>query len=759
MNKKVLIICISALCAMIALIAGAMVILYSGSSSGRSAAAGGDDATASAAASRPLLEAVPTDAAMVLYSSSFRDGIGMLGDSTLILGALSGGDSNEFKGFITAISKLSESSQMRSVRRSAMAISLHYSGSLTPLLILDVAKAGTDSTEAEILLEKKAAEMALSYSSPEISGNGESRLDGRRILLISPSQSLIQSAERHIAGHVSVTGSDGFASVASSLGGEVVIMFSGAGTSRLASSFLTREFARKAGFVKDFSKWTGLSVEKTEPFCATGIVSSDNGTKLLANMLSSLAPGESAVAEMLPSDVRFCCSVQIADVAAYIQSYRKYLDAAGRLAKYNSAGRTLTGVSSKALEQWAVSLDIKELSYAEFAAQGGDASVVMLRPGKPDCSLMFGADVFRNLKNGTGQIAASKYCRYPAAVFGDSFATADSSAVYYGGWLIFGFPEVLKSFTASASARTLSARLSDAGISQMSGRSGTVFQSYYSLSDNSAQLRKIFGKNVASAVETALEGISYSPVMLSIAPGGRLSLNVPRVQFSGSRDEVPALVRDTVVTVPTGPFKVKNSGTGRMNLFSQNANNYLVLKEEDGKGIWGVPFKTPICGAVTDIDYYANGKRQFLFASVSSLYLIDRLGRFVSPFPVDLGKEILLGPAVYDFTGAHGYTVMVLHKDNSIGMYDLHGKSPSSWKGIRPDNTVKSLPELLEAKGKKYWVVRTAVQTLVYPFEGGAPVTKQTGDKMIRPDSGITVRKDGSVSALCYDGKERTFKL
>ena len=30
---------------------------------------------------------------------------------------------------------------------------------------------------------------------------------------------------------------------------------------------------------------------------------------------------------------------------------------------------------------------------------------------------------------------------------------------------------------------------------------------------------------------------------------------------------------------------------------------------------------------------------------------------------------------------------------------------------------------------------------------------------MIRPDSKITVSDDGKVTAVCYDGKERTVKL
>ena len=102
---------------------------------------------------------------------------------------------------------------------------------------------------------------------------------------------------------------------------------------------------------------------------------------------------------------------------------------------------------------------------------------------------------------------------------------------------------------------------------------------------------------------------------------------------------------------------------------------------------------------------------------------------------------------------------MVLHKDNTVGLYDLHGKKAASWNGITAKETIKSLPELLEGKNKKYWVVRTSRQTMVYPFEGGEPLVKGDGNKMIRPDSRITINEKGAVSAKCYDGKDRTFKL
>ena len=102
---------------------------------------------------------------------------------------------------------------------------------------------------------------------------------------------------------------------------------------------------------------------------------------------------------------------------------------------------------------------------------------------------------------------------------------------------------------------------------------------------------------------------------------------------------------------------------------------------------------------------------------------------------------------------------MVLHKDNTIEMYNLKGQKPASWKGIYPSETIKALPEKISVGGNTFWVVRTSMQTLIYPFYGGESLTKCTGNQMIRPDSAVTVVDDMTVQVQCYDGKARTVKL
>ena len=159
------------------------------------------------------------------------------------------------------------------------------------------------------------------------------------------------------------------------------------------------------------------------------------------------------------------------------------------------------------------------------------------------------------------------------------------------------------------------------------------------------------------------------------------------------------------------------------------------------------------------MDHYANGKLQILFCAGTKMYLIDRLGRYVNGFPLDLGKEVVLGPDIYDFSGARKYNVMILHKDNTLDMYNLKGQKPASWKGITASETIKNLPERIVVGGNTFWVVRTSIQTLIFPFYGGEPLTAFEGNQMIRPDSAVKAIDATTVQFTCYDGKARTAKI
>ena len=172
------------------------------------------------------------------------------------------------------------------------------------------------------------------------------------------------------------------------------------------------------------------------------------------------------------------------------------------------------------------------------------------------------------------------------------------------------------------------------------------------------------------------------------------------------------------VTVPKGPFEVRNCATGKTNSIAQKEDFALEMKDEKGTVLWTLPLPGPICGRVAQIDYFANRKLQYLFICGRTLYLVDRLGRIVKGFPVQLSSDVLLGPDAYDFSGGGRYNIMVLNRDGSIDMYNLKGEKPASWKSIRPAEAAIGLPELLEKGSRSWWVVRSSEKSLVYSFYG-----------------------------------------
>ena len=328
------------------------------------------------------------------------------------------------------------------------------------------------------------------------------------------------------------------------------------------------------------------------------------------------------------------------------------------------------------------------------------------------------------------------------------------------GWIISGSEKAVEEYVSGrAMGYTLKQYMADASQPDLLSQRKSSFVAYLSFSEDYKVLDNVFKTAFLKMIAPLYEGAEYAPMVFSVAPGKNapsLSMDMKKLQLQ--KTKAPAFERDTTVVVPKGPFEVKNSGTGKMNRFYQNSHLSLCLSE-DGKDLWGIPFKEPLCGRASNVDYYANGKLQIIFGAGSRIYILDRLGRFVSGFPIDLKKDILLGPDVYDFNGTKKYNIMVLHKDNTVEMYNLKGQKPSSWKGIKASETIKSLPEKITVGGSSFWVVRTSLQTLVYPFYGGDPLTAFEGDQMIRPDSEVKAVDGTTVEAVCYDGKRRTVKL
>ena len=747
MNKKTLIALITVTVLLLAGIAAGVIFLYKGDAGSKVRPTGKADA----GMQFPLLRAVPSDAVAILCLDSARDGAALLTDGTKAFSAfVLDGKKDSCATFIKRLAADMEEGGLTQLRSRSMALSIHYSGSLAPLLLFGLPEASADSS-ALVLDVRRIAEgcglVSAFYAS-----------EGTPVLIVSASETLVNSSVRHQDEGLSIMANKDFSNCVKTVQGKDALFLSHTYSGKLLQGFFLRPVYRHADFFKTVASWTALTLgsvdEKT--FSSRGYLYSGRSADTFAGVFSAARMETPGFTKAVPSGTVFALSVPMADQADYLAAYRKYLDACSKLGPNESAIASLGRSAGKNPNDWAKSLAVKEVARAQWRSREDTFDALFVRVGRKDYSLIFNGLEASNEKEYTISAQPYAFSGFASVLFGQFFSLADESYfAFTGEWLVSGSRAAVSDYVERyTSGDVLQSLLGDTSAAPAALSRDCSMAAYCSA--GAAQGENLFAPAMLSAVSSTLDGAAFEPCFL-ICTGDSFLFEVTRVPFI-NKSSTPAVVADAAVEVPEGPFEVKNSQTGGTNLLAQQSNYYLSFKEMDGKGIWSVPFDGPLCGRVESIDYYNNGKIQFLFASGSKLYLLDRLGRFVAKFPSELGKDVLLGPQAYDFTGAGGYTVTVLHTDNTIGMYNLHGAKPDGWQGIATDEKIIALPELVEVDGSKYWAVRTAVQTQIFPFDGGDPVYRQEGAKSIRRDSIIEV--DGkSLKVTCNDGKTRNIKL
>ena len=714
MSKKTIIACLALLCILSGGIAAAVCFLYA---PGRKSPGVQVDRTV-VEARHPLFGAVPSDAAMLLRFSDMEDGLLLMTDSTKVVGCLATGSGKRgFDRFVSRLSRLRENGRLRSLARAEMIISLHYSGDLVPLMVLAAPK----DTTADLRLLMAAADSAkMSY---ELSG---------QTFLLSPARTLVSAAARHLDSGVSVFDSEGFPEIVSVTGGTDAVYFSHHYAGKLFGAWLNRPYAAHSGFFSTLAGWSGFSWEDSGPARLRMGAKAVCG-KNPACFLNALSPGETRAAAVLPASTAFAVDLPVADVARWTEAWRKYLDASKKLGRYKSGDAAFQKENGLSAEAWARRLDIKEVAKAVRFTDNGPFSVLFIRPGKADAAIILKDTGLSSFKEYRPAVLPFAWKGYAPLLFGSVFSVPDESMfTWLDGWMVIGGEDAVSAFVGDGREESLRDFLSSGGADLRFPEKGTSLLAYVSMDARLAD--EVFRPELAAAWKKTLDGIALEPVLLTAGAGNTGAFSVDRIAVRSRRSkpgEAPSA--GPAPEVPRGPFKVTNSGTGKVNTLSQADNMALQLRDENGKTLWSIPFKTPLCGRVEEVDYYANGKIQFLFASGSKLYLLDRLGRQVGGFPAETGKGIVLGPAVYDFTGAHGYTAMVLHEDNTIGMYDLHGKVREGWQGISCETAITALPELVTVEGHRYWIVRTAAaQPSVFGFLGGEPLARSELRKVLK---------------------------
>ena len=636
----------------------------------------------------PLLTAVPSDATVIFSFNGDRDASAFLTDSASVIPSLLSGIPRRF---------------VKTVASRKMAVSLHDAGSLTPLMILDIQ--GADSA-AVATITNLADTVGLRYH----------YLPAYGLLLTSPSETLLGSSERHVEGGFSVLENRELRSAAAALPYGNAVFISHAAAARIIRTMLTKTYNPYAAFLSKAAVWTGFSLPQRGASQLEGI-STTFGNSCYQSIFTGMTPGEFKFADIVPADAKSVTAFATEKPVSYCTLRRKWVDADGRLSSYkeaNSAARKVLGMTA---EQYLEEMDLKEA-----------VSILM-----PSGERLVAIRYQKKLPDGK-EIQEYKAGYALSMLFGDMFRPqADTLwSMVRGSWKWIG------SRTALALAGEKALRESPDAVLLPDRGAFVLFNAGNAPGDvlspdfTDPVRRQFRGASRIASCFTATpseEGVRYTISYKEAKRAAKPAPAKPVAVASGSDTSVSDVQPEVAPTAVE--YAVRNFKTGKMNTFFQNPDNAIGLRDETGKVLWTVPFDRPIASRVKEVDFYGNGKIQYLFAAGSRLYIIDRLGRFIPSFETDLGKEILIGPDLYGFTEDE-YQVMVLHRDNTLSLYTLDGERYPGWKNITSKEAISGLPEIVTAEDKMYWKVPYPSGERYYNFEGGSPLSRGKTRKLLK---------------------------
>jgi hypothetical protein len=218
-------------------------------------------------------------------------------------------------------------------------------------------------------------------------------------------------------------------------------------------------------------------------------------------------------------------------------------------------------------------------------------------------------------------------------------------------------------------------------------------------------------------------------------------------------------------------YVVKNHTDGSNELLAQDST-YKVFLFSKTRGVQWIYNLNEKINQVQQLDYFKNGKLQYLAVTSNYIYLIDRLGRDVEGFPKkkDLNFRFL---EVVDYDKSRNYRIALTSGDQEIYILDKSLKELEGWSPKKLNARIRFSPKHYRIGGKDYFVVVTENNQLHIfnrrgDYEKGFPLTIMkniSGDYFLDVGSSLatstfySISDDGIVQKFTLDGKSTNENL
>lgn len=138
-------------------------------------------------------------------------------------------------------------------------------------------------------------------------------------------------------------------------------------------------------------------------------------------------------------------------------------------------------------------------------------------------------------------------------------------------------------------------------------------------------------------------------------------------------------------------------------VFDKSSNLYLI--DTDGQLLWKKRVDGLPQGEIHQVDYFKNGKIQYLFNTRDFIYLIDKDGNFVKNYPKKLNPASTNGLNLFDYNRKKDYRLMLAQADKKVYNYNINGSKVKGWKEPHTQNIVNETVKRVVANNKDFILI------------------------------------------------------
>jgi hypothetical protein len=142
--------------------------------------------------------------------------------------------------------------------------------------------------------------------------------------------------------------------------------------------------------------------------------------------------------------------------------------------------------------------------------------------------------------------------------------------------------------------------------------------------------------------------------------------------------------------IRTKPFVVRDHTNQTLEVVFQDEARQFYLAELNGELQWKDSLSGDIVGEVYQIDYFKNGKLQYLFATDSALHILDRNGDYVSGYPSYMPEGVQIRHlSLVDYDNSRNYRFLLSDQQGRLWMFNKDREALDGWN---PNQSLSAPP-------------------------------------------------------------------